>query len=138
MTGDKGETPRKIADNKAKRKPLPAGQPSAAQATAHEVSVNIRQQSRHVVDGVRLIGEELVKARTKLSGSYPAWLQAELGWSEEDARRFIEVRDRLDNGDADELGVIDLSVLNIAASFVGNQAGEAAGAPEPGSVAAGQ
>ena len=125
-------------DIKAKRKPLPAAQASTAQATAHELSSNIRQPSRQIVDGVRLIGDELVKARTKLSGSYPDWLQGGFGWSEEDARRLIEVRDRLDNGDADELGVIDLSVLNIAASFVGNQAGEAAGPPEPGSVAAAQ
>ena len=79
LTGDKGKTPRKTVDNKAKRKPLPAGQPSPAQATAREVSMNIRQQSRHIVDGVRLIGDELVQARTKLSGSYPAWLQGESG-----------------------------------------------------------
>ena len=77
-----------------------------------------------------------MQAKTKLSdASFSEWLQRALGWTDEDARRFIEVRDRFDNDDADELGVIDLSVLQIAASFVGNQAGEAAGAPEPGSVA---
>jgi hypothetical protein len=136
LTDGNGETRRKIVDNKAKRKPLPAGQPSGAQATAHEVTAHIRRQSRQIVDGVRYIGEELVQARAKLSGSFPQWLQAGLGWSDEDARRFIEVRDCFDNDDADELGVIDLSVLHIAACLAGDQPEEVAEATEPGTVGA--
>ena len=78
-----------------------------------------------------------MRAKAKLpDGSFSQWLQSALGWSDEDARRFIEVRDRLKADDTEELGVIDLSVLHIAASLAGDQPVKAAEAPEPGILAA--
>jgi hypothetical protein len=126
-----------IEETITKRKPQPAAQPSAAQATALEASTNIRQHSRHVIESVRLIGEELVHAKAKLPGGlFSEWLQGALGWGDEDARRFIEVRDHLTDDDTEELGVIDLAGLHIAASFAGNQPVDAVDAPQPGTLAA--
>lgn len=137
LTGDKREVRRKIAEIKAKRKPQQAAPRAAARATAHEASTNIRQHSRHIVDSILGIGEELVRAKTKLpDGSFSQWLQSALGWSVEDAQRFIEIGDRLTDDDTEELGAIDLSVLHIAASLASDLPAKATEAPEPGILAA--
>ena len=138
VSGDKREVRRKIAEVKAKRKPQPA-QRAAAREAAFAASTNIRQHSRHVVDGIVSIGEELAQAKTKMpDGSFSPWLQTALGWSDHNARRFIEVRDLLKNQDTEELGPIDLSVLYIAASLAGDEPVKATKAPEPGTPAAEQ
>lgn len=123
-----------VEETITKQEPQPAAQSSPVWAmVAREF---IRQLSRQVIDRTREIGEELAEVKAKSSdASFSEWLQA-LGWSDEDARRFMEILDRLDDEDADDLGVIDLSVLNVAASFGVNQPAKAADASAPIALAA--
>jgi hypothetical protein len=137
LTGNNQGVRREVAEITTKRKPKQAPQRAAARATAHEASTKIRQHSRHIVDSILAIGEELVQAKTKMPDDlFSRWLQTSLGWSDNNARRFIEVRARFKDDDTEELGAIDLSVLHIAASLASDLPVKATEAPEPGILAA--
>jgi hypothetical protein len=137
LTGNNQGVRREVAEIATKRKPKQAPQRAAARATAHEASTKIRQHSRHIVDSILAIGEELVQAKTKMPDDlFSRWLQTALGWSDNNARRFIEVRARFKDDDTEELGAIDLSVLHIAASLASDLPVKATEAPEPGILAA--
>jgi Protein of unknown function (DUF3102) len=89
----------------------------SARVIAFEAAGIIRQHGRQAAESIIGIGEQLVRVKEALGhGHYLQWIQAEFGWSERSARRFVEVYDAFKSANLADIAEIDVSALYLLAA----------------------
>jgi hypothetical protein len=87
----------------------------AARETARDAAGRIRAHGRIASECIVAIGAELVKVKAAIGhGHYLPWLEAEFGWSERTAQRFVAVHECFGKSDT----VADLEQIDVSALYL--------------------
>jgi Protein of unknown function (DUF3102) len=87
----------------------------AARETARDAAGRIRAHGRIASESIVAIGAELVKVKAAIGhGHYLPWLEAEFGWGERTAQRFVAVHECFGKSDT----VADLEQIDVSALYL--------------------
>ena len=88
----------------------------AVRAVALEAAAKIKLHGRRAAESIVAIGEELMRVKAALPhGAWLPWLEAEFGWTDESARKFMRVAEYVGQNPTLLEFQIDVSALYLLA-----------------------